>query len=205
MVPIKTDTTRSDSIETNRKSGNLIIISGPSGVGKTTLYKAVLKRFPDLLYSVSHTTRKPRYDEQQGVDYHFISEVDFKKRIHEGRWAEWAVVHGHYYGTSADFLNKGLSSGHDILLDIDVQGTMQILKHFPDSITVFLLPPSMDDLKNRLRLRGSDSGPDIEKRLLNAKKEMEQKDTYRYVVVNDHLNVAIEKLVSIVEKERLSV
>ena len=205
MVPIKTDTTRSDSIETNRKSGNLIIISGPSGVGKTTLYKAVLKRFSDLLYSVSHTTRKPRYDEQQGVDYHFISEVDFKKRIHEGRWAEWAVVHGHYYGTSADFLNKGLSSGHDILLDIDVQGTMQILKHFPDSITVFLLPPSMDDLKNRLRLRGSDSGPDIEKRLLNAKKEMEQKDTYRYVVVNDHLNVAIEKLVSIVEKERLSV
>jgi len=188
MVPIKTDTTRSDSIETNRKSGNLIIISGPSGVGKTTLYKAVLKRFPDVLYSVSHTTRKPRYDEQQGVDYHFISEVDFKKRIQEGRWAEWAVVHGHYYGTSADFLNKGLSSGHDILLDIDVQGTMQILKHFPDSITVFLLPPSMDDLKNRLRLRGSDSGPDIEKRLLNAKKEMEKKDTYRYVVVNDHLN-----------------
>ena len=205
MVPIKTDTTRSDSIETNRKSGNLIIISGPSGVGKTTLYKAVLKRFPDVLYSVSHTTRKPRYDEQQGVDYHFISEVDFKKRIQEGRWAEWAVVHGHYYGTSADFLNKGLSSGHDILLDIDVQGTMQILKHFPDSITVFLLPPSMDDLKNRLRLRGSDSGPDIEKRLLNAKKEMEKKDTYRYVVVNDHLNVATEKLVAIIEKERLSV
>ena len=205
MVPIKTDTTRSDSIETNRKSGNLIIISGPSGVGKTTIYKAVLKRFPDVLYSVSHTTRKPRYDEQQGVDYHFISEVDFKKRIHEGRWAEWAVVHGHYYGTSADFLNKGLSSGHDILLDIDVQGTMQILKHFPDSITIFLLPPSMDDLKNRLRLRGSDSGPDIEKRLLNAKKEMENKDTYRYVVVNDHLNVATEKLVAIIEKERLSV
>jgi guanylate kinase len=205
MSHIKTDTTRSDSIAANRKSGNLIIISGPSGVGKTTLYKTMLKRFPDMLYSVSHTTRKPRCDERQGVDYHFISEVDFKKRIHEERWAEWAVVHGHYYGTSADFLNKGLSSGHDVLLDIDVQGTMQILQHFPDSITIFLLPPSMDDLEIRLRLRDSDSAPDIEKRLLNAIKEMKKKDLYRYVVVNDQLADTAQRLISIIEKERRSI
>lgn len=204
MSRIKTDTTQSDSVETNRKSGNLFIISGPSGVGKTTLYKAMLKRFPDMLYSVSHTTRKPRYEEQQGVDYHFISAADFKKRIHEGSWAEWAVVHGHYYGTSADFLNKGLSSGHDILLDIDVQGTIQILKHFPNSVTIFLLPPSMDDLESRLRLRDSDSQSDIEKRLLNAIKEMKSKNIYRYVVVNDQLTATAQKLISIIEKERRS-
>lgn len=198
----KTDTTRSGSKQASHNYGNLIIISGPSGVGKTTLYKTMLKRFPDMLYSVSYTTRKPRHDEQQGVDYHFISEADFKRSIHEQKWAEWAVVHGHYYGTSADFLNKGLSSGHDILLDIDVQGTIQILKHFPESITIFLLPPSMDDLENRLRSRGSDSAPDMEKRLLNAKKEMEKKNIYRYVVVNDQLTVAAQRLISIIEKER---
>ncbi len=185
--------------------GNLIIISGPSGVGKTTLYKALLKRFPDMLYSVSYTTRKPRYGEQDGVDYRFIPEIDFEKNIETGKWTEWAEVHGHYYGTSADFLNKGLTSGYDILLDIDIQGTIQILKHFPDSITIFLLPPSMGALKNRLRLRGSDSESVIEKRLLNAKKEVEKKDIYRYVVINDRLTDATEKLISIIEKERLAV
>lgn len=205
MSHIKTDTTRSHSIKTNRKPGNLIIISGPSGAGKTTLYKAMLKRFSDMLYSVSYTTRKPRSGEQDGVDYHFISKIDFKKNINTGKWAEWAVVHGHYYGTSAELLDKGLSSGYDILLDIDVQGTAQILKHFPDSITIFLLPPSMDALKNRLRLRDSDSESAIEKRLSNAKTEMEKKNIYRYVVVNDQLAVATEKLISIIEKERRSV
>ena len=200
----KTDTTLSQSIKMNRTSGKLFIISGPSGVGKTTLYKALLKQFPDMLYSVSYTTRKPRYGEQDGIDYHFITDVDFKKNIETGRWAEWAKVHDHYYGTSADFLNKGLSSGYDILLDIDVQGTSQIVKYFPDSITIFLLPPSMDALNNRLRLRGSDSESAIEKRLLNAQREVEKKDIYRYVVVNDRLEVAAEKLVSIIEKERLA-
>ncbi|UCD90274.1 MAG: guanylate kinase [Desulfobacterales bacterium] len=188
----------------NRTSGKLFIISGPSGVGKTTLYKALLKQFPDMLYSVSYTTRKSRYGEQDGIDYHFITEVDFKKNIETGRWAEWAKVHDHYYGTSAGFLNKGLSSGYDILLDIDVQGTIQIVNYFPDSITIFLLPPSMDALNNRLRLRGSDSESAIEKRLLNAQREVEKKDIYRYVVVNDRLEVAAEKLVSIIEKERLA-
>ena len=200
----KTDTTLSQSIKMNRTFGKLFIISGPSGVGKTTLYKALLKQFPDMLYSVSYTTRKPRYGEQDGIDYHFITDDDFKKNIETGRWAEWAKVHDHYYGTSADFLNKGLSSGYDILLDIDVQGTSQIVKYFPDSITIFLLPPSMDALNNRLRLRGSDSESAIEKRLLNAQREVEKKDIYRYVVVNDRLEVAAEKLVSIIEKERLA-
>ena len=205
MPHIKTDTTRLHSIKANRTLGSLVIISGPSGVGKTTLYKALLERFPDMLYSVSYTTRRPRPGEENDVDYHFITEVDFKKDIETGRWAEWAEVHGHYYGTSAGFLNKGLTSGYDILLDIDVQGTIQILKYFPDSITIFILPPSMDALKNRLRLRGSDSESTIEKRFLNAKREMEKKDIYRYVVVNDRLTVATEKLISIIEKERLAV
>jgi guanylate kinase len=196
---------RLDATDKHRRTGSLIVISGPSGAGKTTLYKTMLKRFPDMLYSVSYTTRRPRFDEQDGVDYHFISEADFKKRIQAGRWAEWALVHGHYYGTCADFLNKGLSSGRDILLDIDVQGTTQILQRFPDSVTIFLMAPSMDDLKQRLRSRGSDSESDIERRLLNAEKEMAVKNLYRYVVVNDDLVAAADKLVSIIENERLSV
>ena len=201
MAHIRSGTFSSLSKKTNRKPGNLVIISGPSGVGKTTLYGAVLKRFPHMLYSVSYTTRKPRHGEQNGVDYYFIPEVDFKQKIEKGKWAEWAEVHGHYYGTSAEFLYKGVASGYNILLDIDVQGTIQILKYFPDSLTIFILPPSMDVLKNRLISRGYDNEAAMGKRLFNAEKEVEKKDIYRYVVVNDQLSVAMEELISIIEKE----
>ena len=184
------------------KHGHLFIISAPSGAGKTTLVKAVLQQFRDVLYSISYTTRKPRADEQDGIDYHFISKQDFKKGINKGRWAEWAEVYGNYYGTSAEFIEKGLSSGCDILLDIDVQGTLQILKHYPDSVTIFILPPSMNTLRKRLEMRGSDSKTVIENRLLNAKKEMAQKKMYRHVIVNDELSVAIDEICAIFNKYR---
>ncbi|MBW2604024.1 MAG: guanylate kinase [Deltaproteobacteria bacterium] len=190
------------SKEIKPKRGHLFILSAPSGAGKTTLAKAVLKQFTDMLYSISYTTRKPRAEEQDGVDYHFISKQDFKKGIKKGRWAEWAEVYGNYYGTSAEFIEKNLSSGRDILLDIDVQGTLQILKHYPDSVTIFILPPSMNDLGKRLKMRGSDSKAVIEKRLLNAKKEMAQKDFYRYIIVNDKLSEATEELSAIFKKYR---
>ena len=182
------------------KRGHLFIISAPSGAGKTTLVKAVLQQFRDVLYSISYTTRKPRAEERDGIDYHFISKQDFKKGIHEGRWAEWAEVYGNYYGTSIEFIEKSLLSGCDILLDIDVQGTLQILKHYPDSVTVFILPPSMSALRKRLEMRGSDSQAVIEKRLLNARKEMTQKKMYRHIIVNDVLSEAIKELSAIFKK-----
>jgi len=188
------------SKEMKPKRGHLFIISAPSGAGKTTLVKAVLQQFRDMLYSISYTTRNPRVEERDGIDYHFISKQDFKKGIHKGRWAEWAEVYGNYYGTSAEFIEKSLSSGCDILLDIDVQGTLQILKHYPDSVTIFILPPSMNALRKRLEMRGSDSQAVIEKRLFNARKEMTQKKIYRHIIVNDVLSEAIKELSAIFKK-----
>jgi len=190
------------SKEMKPKRGHLFIISAPSGAGKTTLVKAVLQQFRDMLYSISYTTRKPRVEERDGIDYHFISKQDFKKGINKGRWAEWAEVYGNYYGTSVEFIEKSLSSGCDILLDIDVQGTLQILKHYPDSVTIFILPPSMNALRKRLEVRGSDSQAVIEKRLLNARKEMTQKKMYRHIIVNDVLSEAIKELSVIFKKYR---
>lgn len=183
--------------------GHLFIISAPSGAGKTTLSRAILKRFTDMLYSVSYTTRSPRKGEENGVDYHFISKETFKRDIEMGCWSEWAEVHGNYYGTSAEFIEKGLSSGHDILLDIDVQGTIQILKRYPDSVTIFVLPPSMNTLRQRLEMRGTESKTVLRRRLENAKKEMVHKDLYRHLIVNDKLFSAVEELVSIIEGYRI--
>jgi guanylate kinase len=190
------------SKEMKPKRGHLFIISAPSGAGKTTLVKAVLQQFRDMRYSISYTTRKPRVEERDGIDYHFISKQDFKKGIHKDRWAEWAEVYGNYYGTSVEFIEKSLSSGCDILLDIDVQGTLQILKHYPDSVTIFILPPSMNALRKRLEMRGSDSQAVIEKRLLNARKEMTQKKMYHHIIVNDVLSEAIKELSAIFKKYR---
>ncbi|HSQ84408.1 MAG TPA: guanylate kinase [Desulfobacterales bacterium] len=190
------------SKELKPKHGHLFIISAPSGAGKTTIAKAVLQKFKDMCYSISYTTRKPRAEERDGVDYHFVSKQDFKNGIKKARWAEWAEVYGNYYGTSAEFIEKKLSSGCDILLDIDVQGTLQILKHHPDSVTVFILPPSINALRKRLEMRGSDSQAVIEKRLINAKKEMAQKKMYRHIIVNDELSAAIDEICAIFNKYR---
>ncbi|MGW8325875.1 MAG: guanylate kinase [Desulfobacterales bacterium] len=190
------------SKELKPKHGHLFIISAPSGAGKTTIAKAVLQKFKDMCYSISYTTRKPRAEERDGVDYHFVSKQDFKNGIKKARWAEWAEVYGNYYGTSAEFIEKKLSSGCDILLDIDVQGTLQILKHHPDSVTVFILPPSINALRKRLEMRGTDSQAVIEKRLINAKKEMAQKKMYRHVIVNDELSEAIDEICAIFNKYR---
>jgi guanylate kinase len=155
-----------------------------------------------MLYSVSYTTRKLRDGEQEGVDYHFIDKTDFENRIAAGKWAEWALVHGHYYGTSADFLDKGLSNGRDILLDIDVQGTRQILERYANSVTIFIRPPTLDVLRQRLKARGTDSVKSIAVRLRNAEKEMDQQDLYHHVIVNDQLSKAVAELISIIEHYR---
>lgn len=180
--------------------GRLFILSAPSGTGKTTLCRALMKHFRDMLYSVSFTTREPRKDEISGADYHFISREDFAGKIKEGKWAEWAEVHGNFYGTSAEFLDEALASGRDVLLDIDVEGTRQILNRYPDSITVFIMPPDFEILRKRIESRGSDSREVIERRLKNAEREMAQKDLYRHVIINDSLDEAVADIVSIVER-----
>ena len=185
------------------KSGSLFILSAPSGAGKTTLCQAVRRRFSDLRYSISYTTRKPRQGERNGHDYHFIGKDEFEKGIADHQWAEWAVVHGCYYGTSAEFIDRELAVGHDTILDIDVKGTLQIIERYPDAVTIFVLPPSMEILRNRLKLRDTDSAEEIKRRLLEAEKEMAQKDLYRHVIVNDQLATALESLVSIIQRYRL--
>ena len=177
----------------------MFIIAAPSGAGKTTLCREVLKRFADMLYSISYTTRPLRNGEQEGVDYHFITAGDFKNGIATGKWAEWALVHGNYYGTSVNFLDNGLAEGRDILLDIDVQGTRQIIEHYPDSVAIFILPPSLEVLEQRLIARGTDSTENISVRLQNAKKEMAHQDLFHHTIVNDELSKAISELISIIE------
>ncbi len=186
----------------NVERGRLFIVSAPSGAGKTTLCHALLDRFYEVVYSVSSTTRKPRVGERDGVDYHFISLDEFKKGIRDGLWAEWAEVHTNYYGTSAAYIEENLANGSDVLLDIDVQGAIQIMERYPGCETIFIMPPSMEELKNRLLQRGTDSPRAIERRLKNAEKEMAARSHYKYVVVNDQLEKALDELTEIFTGDR---
>ena len=194
----KHDSSSSDK-ETAGNRGLLFILSAPSGAGKTTIRNALCSRFPEAKYSVSYTTRSPRIGEKPGRDYHFIDKPQFEAGIEADRWAEWAVVHGNYYGTSGEFIDHWLARGNDILLDIDVQGTVKILKRYPQAVTIFILPPSMDVLRHRLESRGTDSQAEIERRLSAAEKEMMEKSRYRHLVINDDLPSAIDELASIIK------
>lgn len=191
-----TVTGRTSDMKASSK-GRFFILSAPSGAGKTTLCRALRAHFGDLHYSVSYTTRAPRKDERQGRDYHFISVAEFEKRIAKDKWAEWAKVHGNYYGTSAEDIEKGLNAGRDVLLDIDVQGTAQILNRYPDSVSIFIMPPSMTELRSRLEKRGTDAPDTIRMRLAEAEREILRKDRYHHVIINDRLEDAIEALIRI--------
>lgn len=183
-------------------AAHVFILSAPSGAGKTTLRRAVLDRFSDIHYSVSYTTRPQRVGEVGGRDYHFISSAEFEEGIRSARWAEWARVHENYYGTSAEVLEQALAAGRDILLDIDVQGTRQILRRFPQSITIFILPPSIEILEARLRSRGTDTADGIRIRIRNAVGEIAQKECYRHVIINDDLAAAIRELTALIDSYR---
>ncbi len=189
----------------SRKSpdgGRLFIVSAPSGAGKTTLCDRVRRRFPDLAYSISYTTRRPRPGETDGVDYFFISEAEFLAGVSDGRWAEWARVHDNYYATSAEFLDQALDAGRDVLLDIDVQGAMQVLERYPDSVSIFIMPPSMETLRRRMEDRGQDSPDIIDRRMKNAETEVSFKDRYDHVIVNDNLEDAENAMASLVDSRR---
>ncbi len=177
--------------------GRLFILSAPSGAGKSTLCGLLRARRPDLCYSISYTTRAPRPGEVDGVDYFFIDEAGFRQGIAEGRWVEWAQVHGHYYGTALAFIDGMLAQGNDLLLDIDVQGAAQLVKRYPEAVTIFIMPPSMDVLRQRLEQRGTDSAGVIDQRLHNAMQEIAARSRYRHIVVNAKLEQAVDELLDI--------
>ena len=181
-------------------NARLFVISAPSGAGKTTLIQRVMARFSGISYSVSHTTRPPRPGEVHGKDYFFVTEKTFKEMIDADAWLEWARVHAHFYGTSKTFVKKQLEAGRNLLLDIDVQGARQIMDSGLNPVTVFIMPPSLDVLRQRLESRGTDNADTIELRLANATEEIALKHLYQYVVVNDDLDTAAGQLCAIFEK-----
>ena len=182
--------------------GRLFIVSAPSGAGKSTLCSAVRRNIGDLAYSVSYTTRPPRAGECEAVDYHFISEAEFKRGIDEERWAEWARVHGNYYGTSARWIRETLNSGRDILMDIDLQGARQMVRRFPDAVTIFIMPPSLAELERRLMQRAADSLQDIDLRLQNAREEIDQRGFCRHELLNSDIGKATRDLMDLIEGYR---
>lgn len=181
-----------------KRKGRLLVISAPSGTGKTTLCRLLMDQFKGISYSVSHTTRKPRTGEVHGTDYYFVSVEEFERMIANRELVEWAKVHDNYYGTSLGFIRQSLDAGLDILLDIDVQGAANIRAVYPEAVTVFIMPPSMEALRERLGKRGTDSPEVIETRIKNAVMEIAQKDLYRHVIVNDDLETAKNQLFSII-------
>ena len=185
--------------------GQLFVISAPSGAGKSTIVEALRQRYRDLAYSVSHTTRLPRKGETDGKDYHFVNETTFQKMIEEGRFVEWAEVYGNLYGTCFSTLEEKLSSGSDILLDLDTQGGENIRNHFPNSVLIFLLPPSMETLQDRLRKRATDSEEVINRRMREAACDIRNCSRYDYLVINDDLETAIGETVSVILSERCRV
>jgi len=187
--------------ETFRK-GRLFIVSAPSGTGKSTLCAAVMQHFGDIGFSISHTTRAPRGTEQNGREYYFVSKEAFAEGIRADKWAEWAEVHGNYYGTSVDVLDRAIAEGRDLILDIDVQGMARIMERYPESVSIFIMPPSFEALRQRLETRGVDSPEVIERRMENAKGEIACRDRYQHVIINDNLDAAIAGFIEIIKKER---
>lgn len=171
--------------------GQLFVVSAPSGVGKTTIIQSILSSRPELRFSVSCTTRSPRPGEVDGKDYRFLDREDFLQGIRAGRFLEWAEVHGSYYGTDGEQVKEWTAAGLHVLLDIDVQGARQVRCAFPSAQTIFILPPSMEVLAERLKKRGTESAEQLALRLAAAKREMQESPWYDYIIVNDTLDEAI--------------
>ena len=175
-----------------------VVLSAPSGAGKTTIAKALVKGREDVVFSVSATTRPSRDNEVDGVDYHFLSEPDFRAMIKADEFVECAEVHGHLYGTPRQALRDAQDQGRFLILDIDVQGAMQVRQRVPDAVLVFVLPPTADALVQRLRERGTEGEDTLARRIENARDELEQASQFDYIVVNENLDQAIEEVQSIV-------
>ncbi len=183
--------------------GNLFVVAAPSGAGKSSLVKSLLEIDHHLVLSVSHTTRAPRGQEQHGREYLFIDELAFRSKIKRGDFFEWAEVHGHLYGTSRAAIEEDLQRGQDVVLEIDWQGALQIKQLFPNAVLIFVLPPSWEELLQRLRRRGEDKPDVIERRMVNARLEVAQARHFDFVIINALFEAAVFDLKTIVHSQRL--
>jgi len=188
----------------SKQKGMVIIMSAPSGAGKTSICDAVVKKNKNIVYSISTTTRAPRKGEKNGREYYFVTEAQFKDEIRQKQFVEWAKVHNNYYGTSKKILESIISKGKDVLLDIDVQGALKIKKQYKDALMIFIMAPSLKILKQRLIKRNKDSKEVINIRLKNAEKEISYIDKYDYLVINDKLNESIKQIENIISCAKLS-
>ena len=187
------------------KKGNLIVISGPSGAGKGTICKALFEREDNLYISVSATTRSPREGEVDGVNYYFLTQEEFKKKVDNNEFLEWAEVHGNYYGTPKFNVEEMINEGKNIILEIDVQGALNVKKNCEDGVFIFILPPSMEELKRRIIARGSETPESLIKRFKTAYEEINYISKYNYAVVNDDLEEAVKKVQNILYAEECRV
>lgn len=182
--------------------GMLIVISGPSGVGKGTLCNLLLKRKKNIILSVSTTTRLPRDGEINGKSYFFVSKKDFESMIKENQFLEWAKVYNNYYGTPREFVNKNLEKGKDVLLEIDIQGAKQVKHNCPQAIFIFIMPPSIAELETRIKKRGTETQTSLEVRMGNTVNELKAAYMYDYIVINDDIERAVTELCSIISAEK---
>lgn len=183
------------------KKGKLLVFSAPSGSGKTTIVRTILSKYKELDFSVSATTRKRRENETDGKDYFFISEEEFKKKIDAQEFIEWERFYDYYYGTLKSFVDDEIDSGKSVVLEVDVNGAINIKKNYPSAVLIFIMPPSFEELKNRLINRSTETESDLKKRIERAEYEFTYKDKFDYVVINDKLEDAVKKVCEIIEKE----
>lgn len=181
--------------------GRLFVFSAPSGSGKTTIIKDMLDANPDFVFSISATTRKRRPNEKEGVDYFFITEEDFKKRIESGSFVEWEKFYDYYYGTLKSNIDKNISEGITTVLEVDVKGALSIKKVYPKAVLIFIAPPSIEELKERLINRNTETEEDLKKRIERAEMELSFKDNFDYIVTNINLEEAKKEVKNIIEKE----
>lgn len=184
-----------------KRKNNLFIVSAPSGAGKTTLIEMLVQEFPNLLFSISHTTRQPRDGETNGIEYFFITPQEFERMIQEGQFLEWARVHNHYYGTSRRMLEIAGEEERDLLLDIDVQGAAKVRNQIPEATSIFIMPPSMEALRERLMQRQKDPIDQIFHRIESARQEIRHYKEFDYVIINDDLAHAYLSLSSIIRSQ----